>query len=83
MLTFLNNNIGIQVVLCALIAFIERQTRNFIQKFRKIFLLRKTVPSAHGVKSYKTLFFCENYAFFLKEKRIHAVIERYFSFFLK
>ena len=81
MLTFLNDYIGIQVVLCVLIAFIERLIRNFIPaKLRGIFLQRKTASSAHRIKSYKKLLFCQNYVIFLR-KMIYAVIERYFPLF--
>ena len=31
--------------------FIERETQNFILKFREIFLWRETVLSPHGMKS--------------------------------
>ena len=65
-----------------MIAFIERLTQNFIIKFREYFLWSETVPSAQRMKSYKKLFFCQNYAIFW-EKMVHAVIERYFPLFLQ
>ena len=39
--------------------FIEREKRNFILKFREIFLCRETVLSAHGMKSDEKPFFCQ------------------------
>ena len=64
MLTFLNNFICIPVVLCVLIAFIERKVWNFTPQFREIFLWRETALSAHGMKLYKKLSFCHHYAIF-------------------
>ena len=64
MLSFLKDYIGIQVVLGVLIAFIKRLTQTFIPKFSEIFLWRETAPSAHEMKSYKKLFFSQNYAIF-------------------
>ena len=36
--------------------FIERETQNFILKFKEIFLWRETVLGAHGMKSDEKLF---------------------------
>ena len=58
---------------------IERETQNFILKFREIFLLRETVLRAHGMKLMKSRFF---YAIF-RGKMVHVVIDWYFSLFLK
>ena len=46
--------------------FVERETQNFIIKFREIFPWRKTVPSlsAHGMKSDEKLFFGQIYVIF-------------------
>ena len=41
--------------------FIERETQNFILKFREIFLWRETVLRAHGMKSNEKPFFCQIY----------------------
>ena len=53
----------------------------FISKFRKIFSIEKRNANAHGMKSYKKLFFLSKSCDFFEKKRIHAVIERYFSYF--
>ena len=37
---------------------IERETENFILKFREIFLWRETVLRAHGMKSDEKPFLC-------------------------
>ena len=62
--------------------FIERETQNFILKFREIFPWRETVLRAHGMKSDEKPFFCQIYAIFWG-KMVHVVIDRYFSLFLK
>ena len=62
--------------------FIERETQNFIIKFREIFPWRETVLMAHGMKSDEKTFLCqidESY----EKKMVHGVIPRYFSLFLK
>ena len=38
-------------------SFIERETQNFILRFREIFLWRKSVLMAHGMKSDENPFF--------------------------
>ena len=58
---------------------IERETRNFILKFREIFLWRETVLKAHGMKSDEKPFFMR----FFSRKMVHVVIDRYFCLFLK
>ena len=42
--------------------FIERETQNFILKFREIFLQRETMLRTHGMKSDEKPFFCQIYA---------------------
>ena len=51
------------MVLCV---FIERETHNFILKFREIFPWKKKKNSAraHGMKSDENLFFCQIYVIF-------------------
>ena len=39
--------------------FTERETQNFIPKFREIFPWRETVLRAHGMKSDEKMFFCQ------------------------
>ena len=41
---------------------VERETQNFILKFREIFLWRETVLRAQGMKSDEMPFFCPIYA---------------------
>ena len=45
-------------------SFIERETQNFILKFREIFPWRKTVLRAHVMKSDEKPFFCQIYVIF-------------------
>ena len=59
--------------------FIERETQNFIHKFREIFLWRETVLRAQGMKSDEKLFFCQIYAI-CWEKIVHVLIDMYFFF---
>ena len=42
--------------------FIERETQNFILKFRGIFLWRETVLRTHRMKSDEKPFLCQIYA---------------------
>ena len=50
--------------------FIERETQNFILRFRGIFPWRKTVLRAHGMKSDEKPFLCQLYViFFFFEKK--------------
>ena len=58
--------------------FIERETWNFVLKFRGIFQWRETVLRAHRMKSDEKLFFCQIYAIVWR-KMVHVVIDRYFS----
>ena len=62
--------------------FIERETQNFILKFREIFPWRETVLRAHGMKSDEKPVFLSNLWDFLR-KNGNVVIDRYFSLFLK
>ena len=64
------------MVLCG---FIERETHNFILKFRESFPWKETVFRA---TEWKSVFFYQIYAIFW-EKIAHFVIDRYFSLFLK
>ena len=57
---------------------IEGETRNFVLKFREIFLWRETLLRAHGMKSDEKPFFAIFWG-----KMVHFVIDRYFSLFLK
>ena len=68
--------------LSGFMCLMERETQNFILKFREIFLWRETVLSAHGMKPDKKPFFCQIYGIF-KENMVHVVIEGYLSLFLK
>ena len=45
--------------------FIERETQNFIQKFREIFPGTETVLSAHGMETDEKAFFLSNFCNFL------------------
>ena len=54
--------------LSGFMCFIDRETRNFILKFREIFLWRETVLGAYGMKSDEKPFFCQIYAIFFLEK---------------
>ena len=67
------------MVLCV---FIERETHNFILKFRELFPWRETALRAHGMKSDENQFFCQIYATFWG-KKMHILIHRYFSLLLK
>ena len=44
--------------------FIERETQNFIVKFREIFPWREKVHMARGMKSDEKMFLCQIYAIF-------------------
>ena len=55
--------------------FIERETQNFTLKFQEGFPWKETVLRAHGMKSDKTLFFCQIDVIFLR-KNVHVVIQR-------
>ena len=57
--------------------FIERETWNFILKFREIFPWRETVLRAHRMKSDEKLLFCQIYANFGGGEIVHVVIDRY------
>ena len=46
--------------------FIERETRNFVLKFREIFPWGEAVLRTHGMKSDEKPFFCQTYAIFDK-----------------
>ena len=64
--------------------FIERETQNYVLKFREFFPWRETVLGAHGVKSDEKPFFCQIFKFIgFLGKMVHVVIDRYFSLFLK
>ena len=78
-LTFLNI---VMLNLSGLMSFIERETQNFIPKFREIFLWRELVLSTHRMKSDEKTFFCRISEIFWR-KMVHVVIDRYFSLFLK
>ena len=62
--------------------FIERETQNVILQLREIFLWRKTVLRAHGMKSDEKPFFCQIYVI-VSGKMVHVVIDKYFSLFPK
>ena len=49
--------------------FIERETQNFILKFREIFLWREIVLRAHGIKSDEKPFFYQIYVIFWGEEK--------------
>ena len=49
--------------------FSERETQNFILKFREIFLRRKTELSAHRMKSVMKSCFSDKFMQFFEEKR--------------
>ena len=68
--------------LSGFMCFIERETQNFILKFREIFLWRETVLSAHGMKSDECRF-SVRFVWFSWEKMVLVVIDRYFTLFLK
>ena len=46
--------------LSGFMCLMERETQNFILKFREIFLWRETVLSAHGMKPDKKAVFLSN-----------------------
>ena len=63
--------------------FIERETRNFILKFREILSWRETVPGLtewNLMKSRLLSTLCIFFFFFLKNKMVHVVIDKYFFF---
>ena len=61
MLTYLNDYIGIQVVSCVLIAFIEDKREILYQNLGKPSCRENQRPVPTGLKSYKKTFFYQNF----------------------
>ena len=61
--------------------FVERETQNFIKKFREIFSWRETVLGLTEWNLIKSWFPVKSMRFFW-EKMVHVVIDRYFSSYL-
>ena len=61
--------------------FIERETHNFILKFREMFPWRETGFRANGMRSDENQFFCQIYAILWEKKKIvHFVIHIIFLY---